>query len=90
MLALGRARACVVIWIVLVRPVRWSAGIPTRIRTYARRAMTMSSAEFPADLAIQMDRWPREVREARVLQHGIGRSVAAERSLVASSTRWPA
>ena len=30
-------------------------------------------AEFPPDLAIQMDRWPREVREARVLQHGIGR-----------------
>ena len=30
-------------------------------------------AEFPPDLAIQMDRWPREVREARVLQHGMGR-----------------
>jgi hypothetical protein len=30
-------------------------------------------AEFPPDLAIQMDRWPREVREASVLQHGIGR-----------------
>jgi hypothetical protein len=29
--------------------------------------------EFPPDLAVQMDRWPREVREARVLQHGIGR-----------------
>ncbi len=27
-------------------------------------------AEFPSDLAIQMDRWPREVRETRVLQHG--------------------
>ncbi len=30
-------------------------------------------AEFPADLAVQIDRWPREVREARVLQHGIDR-----------------
>ena len=30
-------------------------------------------AEFPPDLAIQMDRWPREVREASVLQHGMGR-----------------
>ncbi len=30
-------------------------------------------AEFPPDLAVQMDRWPREVREARVLQHGLGR-----------------
>jgi hypothetical protein len=29
--------------------------------------------EFPADLALQMDRWPREVREARVMQHAIGR-----------------
>ena len=29
--------------------------------------------EFPPDLAAQIDRWPREVREARVLQHGIGR-----------------
>ncbi len=29
-------------------------------------------AEFPSDLVIQMDRWPREVREARVLQHGVG------------------
>ena len=29
--------------------------------------------EFPLDLAVQMDRWPREVREARVLQHAIGR-----------------
>ena len=30
-------------------------------------------AEFPPDLTIQMDRWPPEVREARVLQHGLGR-----------------
>jgi len=30
-------------------------------------------AEFPPDLAIQMDRWPREVREASVLQRGTGR-----------------
>jgi hypothetical protein len=30
-------------------------------------------AEFPADLASQVDRWPREVREAKVLQHGLGR-----------------
>jgi hypothetical protein len=30
-------------------------------------------AEFPADLADQMDRWPRAVREARVLQHAISR-----------------
>ena len=29
--------------------------------------------ELPPDLAIQMDRWPVEVREARVLQHGTGR-----------------
>jgi hypothetical protein len=29
--------------------------------------------EFPPDLASQMDRWPREVREAKVLQHAIGR-----------------
>ena len=28
--------------------------------------------EFPPDLAMQMDRWPREVREARVLEHGLG------------------
>jgi hypothetical protein len=31
------------------------------------------AAEFPPDLGMQMDRWPREVREARVLQHGISR-----------------
>jgi hypothetical protein len=30
-------------------------------------------AEFPPDLASQADRWPREVREAKVLQHGLGR-----------------
>jgi len=30
-------------------------------------------ADFSPDLTIQMDRWPREVREARVLQHGLGR-----------------
>ena len=29
--------------------------------------------EFPPDLAAQIDRWPRAVREARVLQHGISR-----------------
>jgi hypothetical protein len=29
--------------------------------------------EFPPDRALQMDRWPREVREARVMQHAIGR-----------------
>jgi hypothetical protein len=31
------------------------------------------AAEFPPDLQMQMDRWPREVRDARVLQHGISR-----------------
>lgn len=30
-------------------------------------------AEFPPDLASQMERWPRRVREARILQHAIGR-----------------
>jgi hypothetical protein len=30
-------------------------------------------AEFPLDLASQMDRWPRRVQEARVLQHALGR-----------------
>jgi hypothetical protein len=30
-------------------------------------------AEFPPDLAMQVDRWPRDVREAKVLQHGLGR-----------------
>ena len=30
-------------------------------------------AEFPHDLASQMDQWPRRVQEARVLQHAIGR-----------------
>jgi hypothetical protein len=30
-------------------------------------------AEFPPDLASQMERWPRRVQEARVLQHAIGR-----------------
>jgi hypothetical protein len=29
--------------------------------------------EFPRDLASQMDRWPRRVQEARVLQHAMGR-----------------
>ena len=29
--------------------------------------------EFPPDLASQMDRWPRERREAKVLQHAISR-----------------
>ncbi|HTM01903.1 MAG TPA: hypothetical protein VL173_00245 [Vicinamibacterales bacterium] len=29
--------------------------------------------EFPTDLASQMDRWPSAVREAKVLQHAIGR-----------------
>lgn len=28
--------------------------------------------EFTPDLAEQMDRWPREVREAKVMQHAIG------------------
>jgi hypothetical protein len=31
-------------------------------------------AEFPPDLASQMDRWPRDVREAQILQHAIGRT----------------
>jgi hypothetical protein len=30
-------------------------------------------AEFPPDLASQMDRWPHRVQESRVLQHAIGR-----------------
>jgi len=30
-------------------------------------------AEFPPDLASQMDRWPRHVQDARVLQHALGR-----------------
>jgi hypothetical protein len=30
-------------------------------------------AEFPPDLASQIDRWPQRVQEARVLQHAIGR-----------------
>lgn len=30
-------------------------------------------AEFPPDLAMQLDRRPREVREAKVLQQGLGR-----------------
>jgi hypothetical protein len=30
-------------------------------------------AELPADLADQMDRWPRAVREAKVMQHAISR-----------------
>jgi hypothetical protein len=29
--------------------------------------------EFPPDLAAQMDRWPRQVQEAKVIQHAIGR-----------------
>jgi hypothetical protein len=29
-------------------------------------------AEFPPDLASQMDRWPQEMREARVMQRAIG------------------
>jgi len=29
--------------------------------------------EFPPDLAMQMDHWPREVREAKVIQHALGR-----------------
>ena len=29
--------------------------------------------EFPRDLASQMDRWPRHVQEARILQHAMGR-----------------
>jgi hypothetical protein len=29
--------------------------------------------EFPSDLAEQVERWPREVREARVIQHAAGR-----------------
>jgi hypothetical protein len=28
--------------------------------------------EFPSDLAVQFDRWPHKVREAKVLQHAIG------------------
>ena len=28
--------------------------------------------EFPPDLAVQIDRWPQTVREAKVLQHAIG------------------
>jgi len=30
-------------------------------------------AEFPADLAVHMDRWPREVQEGSVLQHAMSR-----------------
>ena len=30
-------------------------------------------AEFPPDLASQMDRWPRPAQDARVLQHAMGR-----------------
>jgi hypothetical protein len=30
-------------------------------------------AEFPPDLASQMDRWPQRLQEARILQHAIGR-----------------
>ena len=30
-------------------------------------------AEFPPDRALQMDRWPRHVQEASVLQHAMGR-----------------
>ena len=30
-------------------------------------------AEFPPDLASQLDRWPRRVQEARLLQHAVGR-----------------
>jgi hypothetical protein len=30
-------------------------------------------AEFPEDLASQMDRWPEHVREARVIQRAVGR-----------------
>jgi len=30
-------------------------------------------AEFPPDLELQLDRWPRDVREAKVLQQGLGR-----------------
>ena len=29
--------------------------------------------EFPPDLAVQMDRWPRAVQEATVLQHAMSR-----------------
>jgi hypothetical protein len=29
--------------------------------------------EFAPDLAVQIDRWPREVREAKVMQHALGR-----------------
>lgn len=29
--------------------------------------------EFSPDLAVQIDRWPREVREAKVMQHAMGR-----------------
>jgi hypothetical protein len=29
--------------------------------------------ELPPDLAAQMERWPRSVREARILEHGLGR-----------------
>jgi hypothetical protein len=30
-------------------------------------------AEFPRDLASQIDRWPQHLQEARILQHAIGR-----------------
>jgi len=29
-------------------------------------------SEFPPDMAIQMDRWPENVREAKIIQHAIG------------------
>src|SRR5512138_2872215 len=32
------------------------------------------SREFPADLEVQMDRWPDRVREARVIQQALGRA----------------
>jgi hypothetical protein len=28
--------------------------------------------EFPQDLAVQLDRWPQKVREAKVMQHAVG------------------
>ena len=54
-------------------PTRWSARDPHPYTNICAACHDEVLAEFHPNLAGQMDRWPREVREASVLQHGIGR-----------------
>lgn len=68
----NRARACGVISIGPVPPARWNGMIRIHTPTFARGVATRCSVNSRLTSRLQMDRWPREVRDAKVIQHAIG------------------